>query len=31
MTIELLIALVTCVASVTGTVIDLLSYLNKKE
>lgn len=31
MTIELLIAIVTCVASVTGTVIDLLSYLNKKE
>ena len=29
MTIELVLSVVTCVATVTGTVIALLSYLNK--
>ena len=31
MTLELIIAVVTCIATVTGTVIALLSYLNNKE
>lgn len=31
MTIELLIAAVTCVATVASTVIALLSYLNNKK
>jgi hypothetical protein len=31
MTLELVIAVVTCIATVTGTVIALLSYLNNKE
>jgi len=31
MTLELVIAVVTCIATITGTVIALLSYLNNKE
>ena len=31
MILELVIAVVTCIATVTGTVIALLSYLNNKE
>ena len=31
MTIELVLSVVTCVATVTGTVIALLSYFNNKE
>ena len=31
MTLELVIAVVTCIATVTGIVIALLSYLNNKE
>ena len=31
MTLELVIAVVTCIATVTGTVIALLSYFNNKE
>ena len=31
MTLELVIAVVSCIATVTGTVIALLSYLNNKE
>ena len=31
MTLELVIALVTCVATITGTVITLLSFLKKKD
>ena len=31
MTIELVLSVVTCVATVAGTVIALLSFLRKKE
>lgn len=31
MTCELVIAVVTCIATVTGTVIALLSYLHNKD
>lgn len=31
MTCEIIIALVTCVATVIGTVITVLSYLKKKD
>ena len=31
MTLELVIAVVTCVATVTGTVIALLTFLKKKD
>ena len=31
MTLELVIAIVTCVATITGTVITLLSYLHRKD
>jgi hypothetical protein len=31
MTIELVLSVVTCVATVTGTVIALLSFLKKKD
>ncbi len=31
MTLELVIALVTCVATITGTVITLLSFLKQKD
>ena len=31
MTLELVIALVTCIATITGTVITLLSYFRKKD
>ena len=31
MTLELVIALVTCIATITGTVITLLSFLKQKD
>jgi len=31
MTLELVIALVTCIATITGTVITLLSFLRNKD
>jgi len=31
MTLELVIAVVTCIATITGTVIEMLSYLHKKD
>ena len=31
MTLELVLAVVSCIATVTGTVIALLSYLNRKD
>ncbi len=31
MTLELVIAVVTCVATITGTVITLLSFLKQKD
>jgi len=31
MTLELVIALVTCIATITSTVITLLSFLKKKD
>lgn len=31
MTLELVVALVTCIATITGTVITLLSFLRNKD